>query len=72
MSETRARANRFARRLGSLARKGLIGRRSPGAGGVLDGTGETGAGSAGVATRDATGAGGVDGRGVIGGGGGGV
>ncbi len=72
MSDTRARANRFARRLGSRARNGLIGRRSPGAGGVLDGEGETGAVAVGVAIGEATGAGGVDGRGVIGAGGGGV
>jgi|SRR5687767_4738289 len=40
MSETSARARRFARRLGSRVRKGLIGRRSPGAGDADPGDGD--------------------------------
>src|SRR5688500_9310287 len=70
MSETSARASLFARRLGSRARNGLMGRRAPASGGAaaagaLTGEGggvsagtETGAG-AGVAAEAGPGNGGV-------------
>src|SRR5688572_29137785 len=74
MSKTRARARRLARRLGSRARKGLMGRRSPGAGGaVVLPLVENAVGALVVpAIDDAAAAGWDGGRGDTGGGGGGV
>src|SRR4051812_5773859 len=74
MSDTRARANRFALALGSLARKGLIGGRAgvamPAAAGVLV-VGAPGGGGAAAAGLDSAGVGcarvgtgGVTGRGI--------
>jgi len=72
MSETSARASLFARRLGSRARNGLIGRRAPGAGvptiegGVTGGADVSIAGGVSAGTEiAATGAAGVGGGGAV-------